>query len=206
MGLAFLVSTENLQLLSERKVFKQAEYAVLLDAAAMLDAVRVECERIKAKASRDARLTLEEGRLEGVRRAQAEYAQRLTVDALSMQRQLHALRTTMAEILVKALGQLLSEADPAQLLASALRRVDGLVRAEPFISVRVSPAQEAVARQALAIMGAEAAWPLETSLAVDPGLPAGACLVKTASGVLEVGLDAQIEAFRKAIELSGAGS
>ncbi len=30
MGLAFLITTENLQLLSERKVLKEAEYAALL--------------------------------------------------------------------------------------------------------------------------------------------------------------------------------
>ena len=46
MGLAFLISTDHLQLLSERKVFKEAEYAALLDAAAVLDAARAEEVRI----------------------------------------------------------------------------------------------------------------------------------------------------------------
>ncbi|MEK7890358.1 HrpE/YscL family type III secretion apparatus protein, partial [Burkholderia contaminans] len=32
MGLAFLITSDNLQLLSERKVLKEREYAALLDA------------------------------------------------------------------------------------------------------------------------------------------------------------------------------
>jgi hypothetical protein len=34
-------------------------------------------------------------------------------------------------------------------------------------------------------------------------MPAGACVVQTASGVLEIGVDAQLEAFRRAVERSG---
>ena len=50
MGLAFLITTENLQLLSERKVLKENEYAALLDASvgiiALRDAMRAHDEEI----------------------------------------------------------------------------------------------------------------------------------------------------------------
>jgi type III secretion protein L len=203
MGLAFLISTDNLQLLSERKVFKEAEYAALLDAAAVLDAARAEAARLSAQAVRDAQAALEAGRAEGLRRAQAEYAQRLAADALATQRQLQALRTSMAQIVVRAVGQFMGEVDPARLLESALRRVDALLRAEPFVALRVAPAQEAAVRQALAALGQEAGWALGAAVAPDPALADGACIVSTASGTLEIGLDAQLEAFRRAVESGG---
>ena len=203
MGLAFLISTDNLQLLSERKVFKEAEYAALLDAAAVLEVARGEAARVTAQAQRDAALALEQGRAEGLRQAQADYAQRLAADALATQRQLQALRSAMAQIVVRALGQFMADVDPARLLEAALRRVDGLLRAEPFVALRVAPAQEDGLRRALAALGQDAGWALAASVSADPTLADGACVVATASGTLEIGVDAQLEAFRKAVESAG---
>jgi type III secretion protein L len=205
MGLAFLIASENLQLLSERKVFKEAEYAALLDAAAVLQAARDEAARIVEAAALDARRAREAGRAEGLREAQADYAQRLAADALATQRQLLALRGSMAQIVVRAVGQFMAEVDPAHLLESALRRVDALVRAEPFVSVRVAPDQEHALRAALARLGAESGWALAAAVSPDPALAPGACVVSTASGTLEIGIDAQLDAFRKAVERGGAG-
>ena len=203
MGLAFLISTDNLQLLSERKVFKEAEYAALLDAAAVLEVARGEAARVTAQAQRDAALAREQGRAEGLRQAQADYAQRLAADALATQRQLQALRSAMAQIVVRALGQFMADVDPARLLEAALRRVDGLLRAEPFVALRVAPAQEDGLRRALAALGQDAGWALDAAVTADPTLADGACVVATASGTLEIGVDAQLEAFRKAVESAG---
>jgi type III secretion protein L len=203
MGLAFLISTDNLQLLSERKVFKEAEYAALLDAAAVLDAARVEAARVTDQASRDAAHALAQGRAEGLRLAQAEYARRLASDALATQQQLQALRTSMAQIVVRAVGQFMADVDPARLLESALRRVDALLRTEPFVALRVAPAQEDALRRALQAMGQDAGWALAAAISADPALADGQCVVSTASGTLEIGVDAQLEAFRKAVQAQG---
>jgi type III secretion protein L len=206
MGLAFLISTDNLQLLSERKVFKEAEYAALLDAAAVLDAARAEAARVSAQAVRDAALALEQGRAEGLRQARAEHAQHLAADALATQRQLQAMREAMARIVIGAVGQFMGDVDPARLLESALRRVDALLRAEPFVALRVAPAQEADLRRALAALGQDAGWALAAAVSADPALADGACVVSTASGTLEIGVDAQLAAFRRAIEAAGGAS
>ena len=205
MGLAFLITTENLQLLSERKVLKEAEYAAMLDATAVVDAARREAVRIGARAELDAQRAREAGHAEGLRQAQADYAQRLAADALATQSQLQSLRSAMAGIVVKAVGQFMTEADPAVLLEAALRRVDALVRSEPFVTMRVAPGVEEDARRALAELGDEADWPLNVAVSADPALAAGACIVATASGTLEIGLDSQLEAFRKAVEQGGFG-
>ena len=204
MGLAFLISTDSLQLLSERKVFKEAEYAALLDAAAVLEAARDEAARVSEQAARDAAHALEQGRAEGLQRAQAEYAQHLAADALATQRQLQALREAMAQIVVRAVGQFMAEVDPARLLESALRRVDALLRAEPFVALRVAPPQADALRRALAALGEDAGWALGAAVSADPALADGRCVVSTASGTLEIGMDAQLEAFRKAVDAQGS--
>ena len=103
----------------------------------------------------------------------------------------------------KAVGQFMADADPAALLAAALARVEALIRSEPFITMRVAPAQEAALRAVLARLGTTADWPLNVAVTTDPALPDGGCVVSTASGTLEIGLDAQLAAFRNAVERGG---
>jgi type III secretion protein L len=203
MGLAFLITTENLQLLSERKVLKEAEYAALLDASAVVEAARKEARHIVQQAVQQADESRRKGYEEGLERAKAEYAQQLVSDTLAAQRQLQALRTAMAQIVAKAVQQFIAEADPAALLEAALQRVDSLVRHEPFVTVRVAPAQEAHLRAALERLGGELPWTAGLSVVADASLPDQACVLQTPSGTLQIGVDAQVEAFRAAVERSG---
>lgn len=203
MGLAFLITAENLQLLSERKVLKEAEYAALLDAAQLLEAARREAERIVAQAARQAEERQRRGYEDGVQAGRAEVAQRMASDALASERQLHQLRSAMAGIVVKAVGQFMADADPALLYQAALLRVETLIRSESFVSVRVAPAQESALRRALTRLRSEAEWVPSVAVQPDPTLPDGACVVQTGSGTIEIGLQAQLDAFRKAVKRSG---
>jgi type III secretion protein L len=206
MGLAFLITTENLQLLGERKVLKEAEYATLLDAAQVIESARGEARRIVELAAAQAEQRRREGYEEGLRQARAEQADSLLASALGTAGQMRALRQSMAQIVARAVQQFLADAEPAQLMAAAMQRVDALVRHEPFIVARVAPAQEASLREALARLGGEAPWSAHTSIVVDASLAEGACVLQTPSGSLEIGVAAQIEVFRRAIEQRGLGA
>jgi type III secretion protein L len=203
MGLAFLITTDNLQLLSERKVLKEAEYAALLDASAVVEAARQEARRIEQQAQRQAEDSRRQGYEHGLEAARAEYAGQLVGEALAAQRQLQALRSAMAQIVARAVQQFLANADPAALLETALRRVDSLVRHEPFVTLRVSPQQEADVRTALQHIGSELPWASALAVVADPALPTQACVLQTPAGTLQIGVDAQLEAFRAAVERSG---
>lgn len=203
MGLAFLITTENLQLLSERKVLKEAEYAALLSASDVVQAARKEARRIVQQAAQEAEERRRTGYEQGLQAAKAEYAQRLIAQAAASEGQLRQLRSAMAGIVVKAVGQFIAEVEPALLFEAALQRVDSLIRAEPFISIRVEPRSEAALRDVLHRLAAESEWAMNVSVQADSTLPAGGCVVQTPSGTLEIGIDAQLEAFRRSIERGG---
>jgi type III secretion protein L len=200
MGLAFLITSDNLRLLSERKVLKEAEYAALLDAASVIETAQQEAARIVERAGSEALTARDAGYAEGLERARAECAQRLISEAVATQRQLYALRTTMAEIIVRAVGQFMSEADPVVLFEAALLRVGALLRSESFVTVRVRPGEEENMRVAMRSLSDEAGGIPNMVVTTDPHLPPGGCVLVTGSGTLEIGADAQLEAFRKAIE------
>ena len=203
MGLAFLITTENLQLLSERKVLKEAEYAALLSASDVVQAARKEARRIVQQAAQEAEERRRTGYEQGLQAAKAEYAQRLVAQAAASEGQLRQLRSAMAGIVVKAVGRFIAEVEPALLFEAALQRVDSLIRAEPFISIRVEPRSEAALRDVLHRLAAESEWAMNVSVQADSTLPAGGCVVQTPSGTLEIGIDAQLEAFRRSMERGG---
>lgn len=199
MGLAFLITTDNLQLLSQRKVLKESEYAALLDASELVAVAHDEARRIVLQAETDAAERTRRGYEEGLQHAKSEYAQRQVSEAMAAQRQLQALRESMAGIVVKAVGQFIADADPAAQLEAALRRIDTLIRHEPFITLRIAPGGEATVTQVLARLREQSPWAANVAVQVDAALADGACTVQTASGTLEIGVDAQLEAFRKAV-------
>ena len=65
MGLAFLITTDKLQILSERKVLKQHEYAALLDATSILGNAQEERERLREDAESHRQQQLKAGDDEG---------------------------------------------------------------------------------------------------------------------------------------------
>ncbi len=204
MGLAFLITSDNLLMLSERKVLKEAEYSALLDAASVVEVARQEARRILQQAMQDAEQAGSRGYAEGLERARTEQARQRVSRALETEQQMHALRSSMAKIVATAVEQFMAAADPVDLLQAALQRVDALIREEPFITVRVAPAQQAHLRLALARLGSDTQWLSKLSVIPDGSLRDGACVLQTPSGTLEIGIDAQIEAFRAAVEHSAA--
>ena len=72
MGLAFLITTDKLQILSERKVLKQHEYAALLDATSILGNAQQERERLLEDAQAQREQQLKAGYDEGYEKANAK--------------------------------------------------------------------------------------------------------------------------------------
>lgn len=203
MGLAFLIIGDKLQLLSERKVLKEHEYAALLDAGGLVQAARGEADDIVAAARAQARQSLQKGYDEGWEAARLAHAQRTVAAALQAQSQLRGLRETMARLVVKGIEQIASGLPADSLMEMALERVDAMLRHESFILLRVAPAQEHDVRQALARLGARVNWAGLAQVQVDEELNDGDCVVQTASGSLDIGLDAQLATIERALQAMG---
>jgi type III secretion protein L len=204
MGLAFLISTDHLTLLGERKVLKEAEYSALLDATSVVKVARQEAGRSVEQAAHEADAARERGYAEGVERARSEQALQLLSEAVRTERQLQGLRVSMARIVARAVEQFVSEIDPSDLLEAALQRVDALIREEPFVTVHVAPAQEQALRAALSRLSPEMQpWLRKTRVVTDSALEDDGCVLQTPSGTLAIGMNAQLDAFRAALERNG---
>ena len=199
MGLAYLITSDRLQLLCERKVLKEAEYSSLLNSARLIETARAEAARITAAATEQAAKAKREGYAAGLREARAAHADRLLAVAADDQARLVRMREAMAKLVVKAVSQILADVDPVRLHETALQRVNELLRSEAQVVVRVAPGSEAALRAAVARLQERAGWTLNVAIQPDASLPAGGCVLVTAAGTLDIGIASQLDVLARAM-------
>jgi type III secretion protein L len=199
MGLAYLITSDRLQLLCERKVLKEAEYSALLDSASLVETARAEAARITAAASQQAAKARREAYAAGLREAKAAQADRLLTVAADDQARLGRMRESMARLVVKAVAQILADVDPVRLYEAALQRVQDLLRTETLAVVRVAPADEAALRAALTRLRESTDWGLALAVQADASLPAGGCVLATAAGTLDIGIESQLDVLARSM-------
>ncbi|WP_206951737.1 type III secretion system stator protein SctL [Trinickia acidisoli] len=211
MGLAFLITSENLQMLSERRVLKEHEYSALLDANAVVLTAKKEAERIVADAQQRMEQMARQGYEEGFARGEREGAERAYAATLDTAHALALSRRKMADMVVRGLRELVGEFERERIFALALKRIDAFVRDESFLVVRVAPESVDVMKQAVADHresmanephGAEAAAVRAQAVRVvaDVSLGNDDCIVETPAGSIDARLSTQIDALRSAIE------
>ncbi|HEX7684471.1 MAG TPA: type III secretion system stator protein SctL [Trinickia sp.] len=210
MGLAFLITGENLQMLSERRVLKEHEYSALLDANSIVTTAKKEAERIVADAEQRQEQMLRQGYDEGFERGEREGAARAFAAALDTAHALALSRRKMADMVVRGLRELVGEFERERIFELALKRIDAYVRDEAFLVVRVAPDSVDVMKQAVAnrreAMAGEAhddAAALRAQairVVADASLGNDDCVVETPAGSIDARLSTQIDAIRTAID------
>lgn len=204
MGLAFLITAEHLHLLSERKVLKADEYGALLDANAVIDTAKREATRVRQDADQQARQRLKDGYEKGWRKAQAEHARRHQAQAWQTEHAVYAQREAMAQLVVETLAQCLGELPPALRYAAVLRRLEAMWAHEPVVTLWVAEGARADAEAALREVLETTRHTGQVRVCIDEALQGDECRVQTAAGRIEMGLAAQIDALRRALNVPGA--
>lgn len=209
MGLAFLITSENLQILSERKVLKEDEYAAMLEATSLIGIAKEEAARIVREAQDRGEQLQQTGYDEGFARGEREGAQRAYAATLDTAQALAFARATMADMVLRALRELVGEFERERVFSLALRRLDAFVREEAFLVIRVAPGSVDTMRATLAqqrdALGDDAR-PAGAALragavrvVADPMLGDHDCVVETPAGTIDARLATQLEAIRAAI-------
>lgn len=213
MGLAFLITGENLQMLSERRVLKEHEYSALLDANSIVTTAKKEAERIVADAEERKERMLRQGYNEGYERGEREGAARAFAAALDTAHALALSRRKMADMVVRGLRELVGEFERERIFELALKRIDTFVRDEAFLVVRVAPDSVEVMKQAVANRREATANEANEAhvdtaalraqairVVADASLGNDDCVVETPAGSIDARLSTQIDAIRTAIE------
>ena len=201
MDLVVLVDRPDFTVTSASRVIKRHDVATVSQAAQMLQRAQEHGELMREKTLQSYEQERTRGYNQGILEAQEEWAQRLATAQAARHLALTDLAPTLVDIVVDGVSVILKNADPQQLMASALATVSDLIKQARWARLRVHPQQADAARSMLDTFAQQAGSKLDwVSVVADASVAQDACVFETDSGISDASLSVQLGAIRRAVE------
>ncbi len=170
------------------------------DAFHVIAEARETVARIEEQGRRAYERSRERGKAEGIEEGRQAVGELLTETAIAAQGYWNRSERKLIAIVVDAVRRIIGEFDDVEAVAGMIGQLLGEVRDEGKIRLHVSPHQHRdIEKRILGVQGAGAGIaPVE--VIEDAGIDVDACRIETELGVVETGVEAQIEALRSALE------
>jgi type III secretion protein L len=159
---------------------------------AQVAALLGEAEAIKRSAAAEG---LRIGRAEGLN----TWTQRAVDQAVESRAMLERQKVRMRDIVSLCVERLVGETDRRALFARALKAISKLVQDVPMLTLRVHESDLAAARAAVDELVGPAGSKFPIEVTADSNLQPGACLFESDLGVIDAGLENQVQAVRSAV-------
>lgn len=174
---------------------------------ALLDQARAQADTIVQNANQQAQVVYAEaqtqGRTQGLTEAARAWHQEHLMQLQDHKEMQDKLLRKLANIVTLAVEKIVHNTPRSDIFAKALTQLESMTREYVNITMCVHPQDIPHARTALGFgslpESVRAALPLIT-LHADPTLPPGACVFKSALGVVDAGLDIQLLSLRAAMQ------
>lgn len=193
-----LLQVEELRasMLAEVEVMRQEVISAAHDLAA----------EIRLNAENEMQIRFEAARLEGLQSGIDEWNRMLLISGRDSHEQLRQQKERMAGIVLAAVEKIAPMQDPQGVYKKAMRILTKSIQTIRYVTVRVCPDELAQARVALSEIASGSPLAKLIDIVGDDQLSAGACLVESDQGVIDLSLSSQLKALRAAISESVAQS
>lgn len=165
---------------------------MLSSSEARVAAVMAEAQAIKQAATAEG---LQIGRTEALN----AWAQRTVDQAIESRAMLERQKLRLRDIVSLCVERLVGESDRKALFARALKTISKLVQDIPMLTLRVHESDVAAAQMAVDDLLAPGGSKFPIEVVVDISLPPGGCLFESDLGVIDAGLENQLQAIRRAV-------
>lgn len=158
---------------------------------------RVAAEMAEAQAIKDAAASegLQIGRIEALN----SWTQRTVDQAVESRAMLERQKLRLRDIVSLCVERLVGESDRKALFARALKTISKLVQDIPMLTLRVHESDVAAAQMAVDDLLAPGGSKFPIEVVVDISLSPGGCLFESDLGVIDAGLENQLQAIRRAV-------
>jgi len=204
MSASAQISLDNLPTGPGSKILRAAEADAWQDGFRFLAEVRSTAERIEAT-TRDAHAAAhKQGFAEGKAAGAAEATRLLHATSLRIDQYLAGLEHEIGALALNVVRRVLGNFDAGDLVARAAAQALSEFRRDRSLKVTVHPAAQERVSGALAALtngGGQV-----VSVATDPGLDEGACVIASDFAVVDASVEAQLRAFAAGFETSEKGT
>lgn len=178
------------------RLLKAGELQAVADARALLERARAEAERLRAEAEQAREAARQAGYREGVTAGQRERAEQMLVTVTGVVEYLAALEDELVALVVDSVRRILLACDDEALARRLVRAGLARLHEGSRVTLRAAPATAERFARALSPDQPEA---VVLRVVEDTRLAEGQCVLESEIGVVEIGIDQQLEALRRAL-------
>ena len=179
-------------------ILRNGEAQAWMDGYAFLERARARASEIAAESRHTTAAAYAEGFEEGRREGEAQAAELLARTTQRVERYLGGLDQSLAELCLEMVRRILGEFDDAELIGRCVRQALREYRHGTQVTVRVAAERVAEVEALLAAVPGAPDGPAYR-VEGDAQLGAGQCLLVSPVAVVDVGLDSQLTALRRAL-------
>ena len=186
-------------IIPEDGIIKADEYAALLDADGIIKDAETRAAEIIRKAEEQYELRRKEGYETGLVEGQMEIAEKMMDTVAASVDYLSDVEATVVDVVTKSVRRVLGEMDSSERITSVVQNALAVARTQSKVTVRVSPNDlESVQSQLDAITRP---YPTITLIDVvaDSRLEPGGCILETAIGIVDAGVETQLQAIERSL-------
>jgi type III secretion protein L len=169
------------------------------EADALLDLAREHAAALLADAQLERSRGYDDGHLEGMTKAQQQWAQMALAGAKEGREALERQRERLGAIVSQAVERVVEQEDRQAMFKRAVRTIAKLVRDVPLLTLRVSNADQQAAQQAVLAMTSQSNPGLPIEVVTDACMADGSCRFESDHGVIDAGLATQLAAIKRAV-------
>ena len=141
-----------------------------------------------------------EGLAQGLERAAEQWTEGALLEAASTQRTLVRQTERLSRIVSLALEHIFEQEDRVTLFNRSLNAISRLVQDVPMATLRVCPAELESALAAVSAFAPCTSGRIQIEVKPDSDLAPGSCLFESDQGLIDAGLQTQLEAIQRAMD------
>ena len=198
MGKLFFINKGHFAPPPGTGVLKAADYGLLLEAEAVLNAARVEAEAIREEARKSYAEEKIRGYEDGLAEGKMEMAERMMDTVAAGVDYLEGLEGTLVDLVMNAMHKVIEGFDDKERVLGVVRKALSYARSQKRVVLRVSPEDAEIVQAEMHALLREYPGIGILDVAPDPRLAKGACILESELGLIDAGLDVQLAGIRKA--------
>lgn len=196
-----LVKKEKPTILSDRRLVKAADIAVVKQAGEIVDAAEAEAAAIHEQAQKDAEEKCREGYEKGLADGKMEIAMQKMDLVDSSVKFMESVEGKMADIVMKALHKCVAEIGDEELVVQVVKKLmAAVIRTQRQVTVKVPPDKVETVKARVAELRMN--YPTVDSIDVveDSRLSGTAAVLETEAGVADASIDVQLAAIETSLK------
>jgi type III secretion protein L len=168
-------------------------------AESTIDAAHQQAIALLAEARKKLDSAYEEGLGKGEREAITQWTSRALTHAKSSRLGLERQQERLSGIVSLAVERMVEQEDKQALYVRALRTVSKMVKDVPLLTLRVNFQDKVAAQKALNAVAGQLVSDMPIEVVGDDALAGGSCMFESDQGVIDVGLETQLAAIKRAV-------